>query len=176
MTENRTGESAPGQVRATGHRRPAATAAGLVILGLLATAGCGDEDSSRKHRHLEGTIEKIDQLNSEITLRYFSEKHKTEANVTGMVNAETEIFINGRLSSLDDLREGERVIVVGWVKGRGAERDVVAVKITVERADTIRREPPTQPSGADPGAGQPGSDAAADTPRQIPTDDDDAGE
>ncbi len=113
----------------------------LILLLSLTPVGCGRKDAGRKHRRLEGTIEQIDQANSQVTLVYYSEKHNTEVSVTGQVTPETEIFINGALSSLHDLREGERVTVIGWVQGHGGDRTVVAVTVTVQRAETIRRGP-----------------------------------
>ncbi len=147
MTEKPTGrfESCRGQIP----RRPTAgldagryvLATVLILLLSLTPVGCSRKDAGRKHRRLEGTIEKIDQANSQVTLAYYSEKHRTEVLVVGQVTSETEIFINGALSSLTDLREGERVTVIGWVQGHGGDRTVVAVTVTVQRAETIRRGP-----------------------------------
>lgn len=125
----------------------------LLLLSPLASTGCSEKDSARKHRQLEGTITNIDVDNAKVTLRFYSEKHKAETTVTGKVTPETEVSINGRLSSLEDLREGERVNVLGWVQGRGADREVVAVKVTVERAETIRKESASDPTNADRGPG-----------------------
>lgn len=137
-----------GAVRPRAKGRLFAAAAAALLLP-LAPPGCSEKDSGRKYRQLEGTITSIDLPNAQVTLRFFSEKHRTETTVTGKVTAETEIFINGALSSLEDLREGERVLVRGWVRGRGADREVVAERVVVERADTIRRGPAGQPTETD---------------------------
>ncbi len=113
----------------------------LVLVPSLGPAGCSHKDAAREHQELKGTIEQIDEANSQVTLRYYAEKHHTEVLVTGFVTPDTEIFINGALSSLTDLREGERVTVIGWVRGHGGDREVVAVKVSVTRAETIRRGP-----------------------------------
>jgi hypothetical protein len=133
--------------------RLAGAAVVLLLLSPWASTGCSEKDSARKHRQLEGTITNIDLANAEVTLRFYSEKHKAETTVTGKVVPQTEVFINGQLSSLEDLREGERVRVVGWVQGHGADRQVMAVKVTAERAETIRRESASVPSKADRGPG-----------------------
>ena len=116
---------------------------------LVALGGCGDKEPAHAHRKVEGIIESIDQANSEVTLRYFSDKHKAEMTITGAVTSDTEILINGVISNLADLRPGERVTVAGWARGHGSEREVVAERIWAERATTIRR----QSDAADDGIG-----------------------
>lgn len=137
-------------------RRFTGAAVALLLLSPLASTGCSEKDSARKHRQLEGTITNIDLDNAKVTLRFYSEKHKAETTVTGRVTPKTEVFINGQLSSLKDLREGERVSVVGWVQGRSADREVVAVKVTVERAETIRKDAASDPTNAGRGSGAAG--------------------
>ena len=132
---------------------PLSTVIVVLPLCLVVLPGCGKKEDSRQHLRREGIIERIDLDRSEVTLRYYSEKHKIETTVTGKATPETEILINGVLSSLDQLRVGERVSVIGWVRGHGDRREVVAVSINVERAETIRRQPgeqtdhPTGPQG-----------------------------
>ena len=136
-----------------------------VVIGplcLMVLPGCGKKEDARKHRRLEGVIEQIDLAASEVTLRYFSDKHQVETTITGRVTAETEIFINGVLSSLGQLRVGERVAVLGWVQGRGDQRVVVADEVRVERAETIRRQP--HPADAQADDASPPSSAVPPTP------------
>ena len=130
----------PGGLGRITQRCLVAVTVGLAGPLMLITSGCGKEDAHPDHQSIDGTIGQINLADSQITLRYFSPKHKIETSITGKVNENTEIFINGVLSSIEDLREGERVNVIGWVRGHGADRQVEAVKLTVERAETIRRE------------------------------------
>ena len=120
---------------------------------IVVVQGCSKASDTRDYRTIEGVIERIDLAKAEVTLRYYSQKRDREVNITGKATAETEVFINGVLSSLEDLREGERVTVVGWAKGHGADREVVAERIRAERAETIRREP--QPTTAPATGGNP---------------------
>ena len=164
-----TGDSLADRASAVRHQavthRFTGAAVALLLLSPLASTGCSEKDSARKHRQLEGTITNIDLDNAIVTLRFYSEKHKAETTVTGKVTPQTEVFINGQLSSLKDLREGERVSVVGWVQGRSADREVVAVEVTVQRAETIRREPASDPTSADHGSGgTPGPTGDAPSP------------
>ena len=129
----------------------------LPILLLCLPAGCREEETAPKHRTVEGIIERIDADNAQVTLRFYSDKRQVERMVTGTVTPETEIMINGVLSSLDELRIGERVTVAGRVQGHGGDQEVIAVKVVVERARTIRRQ-----------AATPGDDPAAGTPARSP--------
>ncbi len=134
-------------VAMTGSGMTGRTVATSALLALtLLPGGCSEKEEPPKHRPLEGTIKRIDLASSEVTLRYYSDKHGVETELTGKVTADTEIFINGVLETLSDLREGERVTVSGWVKGHGDAREVVAAKIMVDRAETIRRKPDQQPT------------------------------
>ena len=120
---------------------PLSTAIVALPLCLVMLPGCGKKEDSRKPLPREGVIERIDLGRSEVTLRYYSEKHKIETTITGKATPETEILINGVLSSLDQLRVGERVSVIGWVRGHGDKREVVADRVNVNRAETVRRQP-----------------------------------
>ena len=120
---------------------PLSTVIVVLPLCLVVLPGCGKKEDSRQHLRREGIIERIDLDRSEVTLRYYSEKHKIETTVTGKATPETEILINGVLSSLDQLRVGERVSVIGWVRGHGDKREVVADRVNVNRAETVRRQP-----------------------------------
>jgi hypothetical protein len=133
-------------------RKSAFLAATLAVAA--AGQGCSRQDETREYRTVEGVIEMIDLPKGEVTLRFYSQKRDRELTITGTATAETEVSINGVLSSLQDLREGERVTVVGWVEGRGADRQVVAERVVAERAETIRRKP--APTSA-PATGQPGN-------------------
>ena len=103
--------------------------------------GCSKSEDAPEHKRVEGVIERIDLAKSEVTLRYHNPKYGQERTITGKATATTEIFINGALRTLEDLHEGERVSVVGWIRGHGADREVVAEEIRTQRAETIRRQP-----------------------------------
>lgn len=93
---------------------------------------------------LEGKIEEIDatsESTGEITVLYYSEKHKQDMMGTGLITPETEIMINGAMAKLADLREGDRVRGEVRVDKRSGEQTQTALKINVDRAE------PTGPEG-----------------------------
>ena len=128
------------------------------VTACAALQGCREAGGERDYQTREGVIERIDLAESEVTFRYYSKKHDREIPITGKATAETEVIINGVLSSLADLREGERVTVTGWVRGHGTDREVVAVTVQANRAATIRRQP--QPTSAPAQEASPGPEAA----------------
>ncbi|MCP4251206.1 MAG: hypothetical protein GY778_29570 [bacterium] len=112
-----------------------------IAVAAAAVTGCSEQDKTPQHRSLKGVIQKIELADSKVTLRYYSDKQQAETAITGVATDQTRIFINGRVSKLADLKVGERVEVVGWVRGHGTEREVVAVEIKADRAEAIRRQP-----------------------------------
>ena len=111
----------------------------VCCLPWLVLVGCNDESPPVKSTSIEGTVEAIDLEYSQVTLRYFLEKHKKERTDTGEVTNETEIWINGELSSLKDLRVGERVNAVVRYTGSGDDLRITAMKIRVQRSEPIKR-------------------------------------
>lgn len=115
---------------------------GLLLTPLLmaSISGCRKEDHEPEFRSVEGVIQNVDLVKSRITLQFYNERHKRYVTVTGQATPETEIEINGVIATLKDLRVGERITAEGLVKGKGDNLEVIARKITVQRAETIRRE------------------------------------
>lgn len=112
----------------------------LTPLLIVSIHGCRKEDREPEIRSVEGVIQNLDLANSRITLRFYNERHKRYVTVTGQATPETEIEINGVIATLQDLRIGERITAEGLVKGKGDNLEVIARTITVQRAETIRRE------------------------------------
>lgn len=107
---------------------------------LLAGPGCREGEPAFELVTLEGRIEKISRTSDEtgeITVSYFSEKHKQDILGTGLVTQSTEIMINGAIAKLIDLREGERVRGEVRVDKKGAERIRTALKIYVDRPKPV---------------------------------------
>ncbi|MHC4611385.1 MAG: hypothetical protein ACYS7M_13655, partial [Planctomycetota bacterium] len=70
-------------------RSPLSTASVALPLCMLMLPGCSNKEETAEHRSLEGVIERIDVDESEVTLRYYSAKHKAETTITGKATAET---------------------------------------------------------------------------------------
>jgi hypothetical protein len=109
------------------------TLLGLMVLG----GGCSDKESAVVVRQLQGTVEKMDLSSGRVTLRYLHEKTNEERLVQGSVTDETEIFVNGKLATLGDMRLGEHILVHGRVEKIGKERRITALRIDISRQETV---------------------------------------
>ncbi|MCH7526101.1 MAG: hypothetical protein IID39_01570 [Planctomycetes bacterium] len=108
-----------------------------VVLFVAGVGGCSDHKPSVEYRQLEGTVEKIDLVSGLVTLRYRNPKTNEERKVEGSVTKETEILVNGKLAALKDIRIGEHVSVHGRVERIGKVRRITALKIVVNRDETV---------------------------------------
>ena len=108
----------------------------MALAVTLIVPGCSKKDEGPKVLPLEGRIEKIDARSNgtgELTVLYYSEKHKQEILGTAVVTKDTEIMIDGTVSSLKDIREGERVRGEVRIDKKGDERIHTVLKLTIER-------------------------------------------
>lgn len=115
----------------------------LIPVLLLASPGCRKQDPGFEIVTLEGKIEQIERITDEtgeITLLYYSEKHKQEMTGMGLVTRETEIMINGAIGKLQDLREGDRVRGEVRIEKTGKEKRQIALKIYVDRPTSVGDE------------------------------------
>ena len=140
---------------------PAFLAAGL----LITLPGCSKDDDEPEFRQLEGTAEKLNLDTGQVALRFFHQKSGTEQIIEGIVNDQTEVLINGRVAELKDIRLKERVKVTGYRKGKGADAQMVAVRVEIERPEWIETGGGERDS-SDPqdeaGAGEQPDDAGSD--------------
>jgi transcription termination factor Rho len=105
---------------------------------LLASAGCRNKQERPNVIPLEGKVEKISLKSDdagEITVSY-TDQNQGLAKGTGLVTSETDIMINGAVSVLKDLQEGDRVRGEVKVVREGDERKHVVLRIRVERASS----------------------------------------
>lgn len=107
-------------------------AGGAVLLPL----GCKEREQRPEIVALEGKVEKVEITSADggrITVSYYSEKQKQTVVGVGMVTKETEIMINGAVSTLKDLKEGDRVRGQVRVDKVGDKKTQTVLKIAVER-------------------------------------------
>ena len=112
----------------------------LIVAGILLPPGCRKQDPGYEVVPLEGKIENIKLTSDdtgEISVSYYSEKHRQEVIGTGLVTRETEIMINGAIAGLKDLREGERVRGEVRIEKKGGEKKRIALKIYVDRPKPV---------------------------------------
>lgn len=112
-----------------------ALVAGLAIGGALAPIGCKEREHPPETVALEGKIEKVEPSTDggRITVSYYSEKQKQTVVGVGTVTKETEIMINGAVSTLGDLKEGDRIRGQVRVDKSGDKKTQTVLKITVDR-------------------------------------------
>ena len=116
----------------TRQKRLARTA--IVLLAI--SSGCREKEPDFEVITLEGKVQKIDAKpdgTGSITVTYYSDSQGQEVVGTGMVTRETEIMINGVISRLNDIREGERVRGQVRVNKKSRENEQIALKIHVDR-------------------------------------------
>jgi aspartate 1-decarboxylase len=56
-----------------------------------------------------------------------------EVNLEGTVKEDAEIWINGRASRLEEVHEGDKVVVLGYRERKGEEEKLIATRIEVTR-------------------------------------------
>ena len=125
------------------------TTAGL-LLAMVATTGCsGGGDKSPKMRRLEGVAKRIDLRSGVVSMLWKNDKGK-EIELEGTVKADAEITINGRAHKLEDLREGDAVVVVGFKDKTSGVEKLIATRIEVTRPQELDWKtvgaPTTQPA------------------------------
>jgi len=120
---------------------PSAVVFGLGLLCVtLSGPGCREKDPGFDVITLEGKIDRIKRITDEtgeITVIYYSEKHKQDMAGIGVVTRETEIMINGAIAKLKDLREGDSVSGEVRVEKKGKEKRQIALKIHVDRPTPV---------------------------------------
>lgn len=130
----------------------------LVLLAGTAITGCSDGgDKPPKMRRLEGIAKRIDLRGGVVSMLWKNDKGK-EIELQGTVKADAEITINGRVHKLEDLREGDAVVVTGFRDKSGDVEKLIATKIEVSRPQELEWKtvggPTTQPAeGTKPNAG-----------------------
>ncbi|HPD28934.1 MAG TPA: hypothetical protein PLL20_02985 [Phycisphaerae bacterium] len=109
-----------------------------LLFGALLAGGCGEDSELPEYDQISGKVTRIEKTSGEVSMSYFSEKHRKPVEIHGRLSPEAEIFIDGVTASLDDVRIGDRVKVLGRVEKREGERNLVALKVEIDR-----REPAT---------------------------------
>lgn len=109
----------------------------LACLVAVACCSCGDNEPKIKIRTIPGTIMKVDTAKQRLTLRYMHEKSGVHREVEGDVLPETEIFINGKLSTLADIKIGERAVIQGRIEKKADFTKITALKIDITRDESV---------------------------------------
>lgn len=111
------------------------------VSGALLLAGCGSKKPKKRSRTLNGMVESIDVASGSVAMSWFDEKAAKTRQIGGRIAPETEIYIDGKVAELSDVREGDEVMVEGYKQGI----DIVATRIDVIRKKGSVTLPTTKP-------------------------------
>lgn len=107
-----------------------------VVVG-AGLSGCKEDEPGFKTRTLSGTVETIDLANSRVEISFYSQKHDRKVTAEVVVTPETEIFINGELAKLEDVKVGERAEGEAIVTREGNKQINTVTRVRIERATPI---------------------------------------
>ena len=108
--------------------------ASMVVAAALAGSSCKEDEPGFKTVTLSGTVERIDSASSRVEISYYSEKRGRHVTTEAILTPETEIFINGELARLEDVRIGERAEGEAIVTRENDRRIVTVRRVHIERA------------------------------------------
>ncbi len=107
---------------------------GLIGVALATGAGCSDDGKkTKKVKAVEGIAKKIDLKNNYVSMETVDKSGKTMTR-EGTIREDTEVVINGRAAKLEDVKEGDKVLVYGFKEGKDDDVKFVATKVEVTRA------------------------------------------
>jgi hypothetical protein len=112
----------------------------LLVLVLTVAAGlldgCKAKEKKAHNKTIKGAIDKIDLSSNTVTLSWFNENAGRTLYLAAPVSRETEIYIDGKLADLPQVKVGDQAIVQGYKKGS----DLVPVRVDIVRSsDSARR-------------------------------------
>lgn len=132
--------------------------AGLIVwilAGVLVLDGCKSSKPKRREMTLSGVAESIDVDRGIVTMNFFSKKRGKMVPLDGRIVPETEIYIDGRLSELNQIKQGDEIIAQGYKEGPA----IVVLRIEVIRSGSEQIAVPallpasTRPATSTMGAG-----------------------
>lgn len=102
-----------------------------MMLFAVWTTGCSDQGRSKnKLKQFEGTANSIDLQSKEVSMTVVREDG-SEHDLKGIIRDDTEVWINGRQRSLEDVKKGDKVRA--FVLKDKSEGKYVVVKVEVDR-------------------------------------------
>ncbi len=117
----------------------------LVIVSTVIT-GCKSKEPKKRQRTLHGIIDTIDLNSKTVSMEWYNPKRGQTMFIAGRITKDTEIYIDGKIADITQIKPGDSVIVEGYKKGS----DIVATKVDIVRAakskKIIKPNPTTQPT------------------------------
>lgn len=100
---------------------------------LLMMTGCSNKGGSDKTYTRKGQVKSIDLANRKVVLSFMKGSETRE--LKGSYTDETVVIVNGRNMSVKEIKEGDKVEVVGRKEGSGTDAQFIATRVTVTRND-----------------------------------------
>jgi hypothetical protein len=119
--------------------------AAALLMGCGGFTGCKEREPEPRVITLEGVVEQIDLKARVVTVRFYSEKHERILRKAVRVSDQTEVFINGALAELEDVKVGERAAGTVRIDRGGDEDDDEFTALRVE----IKRSAPLKPTSGE---------------------------
>ena len=122
-----------------------------LLVGVIAVFAMGPGCKPKKPRMkiviVEGTVEKIERSSKRVHFRFLHKKLGNYTTDNAQVDKDTEILINGKLSKLEDVKEGDTAeVTLQWPRDKKDERTILKVKIN--RAVPKEGPPASKPAEA----------------------------
>jgi Cu/Ag efflux protein CusF len=104
-----------------------------VVACCMLQTGCSSKGGSSKTYTRKGEVKSVDLTNRVVTMKFM--KGGEDRELKGTYTDETVVYINGRAMTIKDVKEGDKVEVVGRKEGNGEEAQFIATRVTVTRQD-----------------------------------------
>lgn len=103
------------------------------IVCFMLQIGCSSKGGSNKTYTRKGEVKNVDLTNRKVVMKFM--KGGQDKELSGTYTDETVVIINGRNMSIKDVKEGDKIEVVGRKEGTGTEAQFIATRVTVTRQD-----------------------------------------
>ncbi len=96
-------------------------------------AGCSRDSDKPKYIQRGGRVSSINKETGEVKMWYYHPKEKQEREISGRLDPDIEVFINGEAAGVDDVRIDDKIVVTGRIEGSDTDKRFIAVRVDVER-------------------------------------------
>ncbi len=118
----------------------------LTVVTMNMFIGCKSKEPKKRQRTLHGIIDTIDLNSKTVSMEWYNPKRGQTMFIAGRITKDTEIYIDGKISDITQIKPGDSVIVEGYKKGS----DIVATKVDIVRTakskKIMKHKPTTQPA------------------------------
>jgi len=140
----------------------------LASVATLLSGGCkSSEPDTPQTKKKDGVITRVDAPNKRLAMKIRDPKDSTrilDREIEGTITPKTEIFINGRRATIEEVKVNDSVQATGHLQGSQDAPEIVAEELRIERLDEgfveVKHDTPASQPGAEP-SGDPNANSAA---------------